>query len=148
MNATCPHCSGEFAFPEPYAGRESKCPHCEQLLTLPRFAPVAALVPQRPPPNVRRHLPQRQFENPYMPAHSNAPLPGRGGTILTFGILGLLVLAPFGVAAWIMGNTDLRMMDAGLMDDRDRSNTQTGRILGIIGTCFWILLTLIFFSNE
>lgn len=40
----------------------------------------------------------------------------RGVTILVFGILGLLVCQLLGIAAWVMGNEDLREMDAGWMD--------------------------------
>ena len=33
-----------------------------------------------------------------------------------------------------MGNSDLKKMDAGVMDPEGRSNTQIGKILGIVGT--------------
>lgn len=37
--------------------------------------------------------------------------PHRASTILVFGILSLVVCAPLGIAAWIMGNNDLRDMN-------------------------------------
>lgn len=60
--------------------------------------------------------------------------PHRGTLILVLGILGLVVCGPCGIAAWIMGNGDLREMDAGMMDPSGRSNTNGGRICGIIAT--------------
>ncbi len=65
--------------------------------------------------------------------------PHRGTLILVLGILSLLVCAPLGIAAWIMGNGDLKQIDAGAMDPSGRSLTNAGRICGMIGT---ILLTL------
>ncbi|HAV62810.1 MAG TPA: DUF4190 domain-containing protein [Verrucomicrobiales bacterium] len=65
--------------------------------------------------------------------------PHRASTILVLGILSLVVCAPLGVAAWIMGNSDLKAMDAGTMDPGGRSNTNAGRICGIIGTCLLLV---------
>jgi hypothetical protein len=60
--------------------------------------------------------------------------PHRGTLILVFGILGLVMCAIFGIVAWVMANTDLEAMDRGEMDTAGRDQTQTGKILGIIGT--------------
>jgi hypothetical protein len=60
--------------------------------------------------------------------------PHRGTLILVLGILSLVLCAPLGVAAWIMGNGDLKEIDAGTMDPSGRSTTNAGRICGIIGT--------------
>ena len=54
--------------------------------------------------------------------------------ILVLGILGLVICGPLGIAAWIMGNGDLKEMDAGAMDPSGRSTTNAGRICGIIAT--------------
>ena len=57
--------------------------------------------------------------------------------ILAFGIIALvmggigLILGPI---AWFMGNADLREMRAGRMDPSGESQTNTGRILGMIAT--------------
>jgi len=87
---------------------------------------------------------------PPVPPTATALKRHRGGAILTLGILGLLVCAPLGIAAWVMGNTDLREMDAGLMDPTGRDTTQGGRICGMIATIimlcvlgFFLLVTLI-----
>ena len=60
--------------------------------------------------------------------------PHRGTLVLVLGILGLVVCGPLGTAAWIMGNTDLKEMTAGLMDPSGRGNTNAGRICGMIAT--------------
>lgn len=70
--------------------------------------------------------------------------PHRGALILTFGLLGLLVCFPFGMAAWSMGSADLRQMDSGLMDPSGRSTTASGRTIGMVGTVLWIAGFLIY----
>jgi hypothetical protein len=60
--------------------------------------------------------------------------PHRGPVILAFGILGFLVCALFGVAAWVMADNDLKEMDYGYMDPAGRDLTKTGRILGMVST--------------
>jgi len=70
--------------------------------------------------------------------------PHRGTLILVFGILSLVVCAPLGIAAWIMGSGDLKEMDAGTMDPSGRGNTQAGKICGIIGTILMMIGAIIF----
>jgi hypothetical protein len=65
--------------------------------------------------------------------------PHRGTLVLVLGILSLVICAPLGIAAWIMGSGDLKQMDGGAMDPAGRSLTNAGRICGMIGT---ILLCL------
>jgi hypothetical protein len=60
--------------------------------------------------------------------------PHRGTTILVLGILSVVTCQPLGIFAWVMANADLREMTAGRMDPSGRSNTEVGRILGIVGT--------------
>jgi hypothetical protein len=60
--------------------------------------------------------------------------PHRGTLILVLGILGIVVCGPLGIVAWIMGNTDLKEIDGGLMDPAGRGNTNAGRICGMIAT--------------
>jgi hypothetical protein len=69
--------------------------------------------------------------------------PHRGTMILVFGILGLIVCFPFGVVAWVMGNTDLKAMDAGTMDPEGRGTTQAGKIIGMIATILTVLSLII-----
>lgn len=57
----------------------------------------------------------------------------RGAMILVLGILSWLVCPlVLGIMAWVMGNGDLREMDAGRMDPSGRGLTEAGRILGMI----------------
>ena len=70
--------------------------------------------------------------------------PHRAGTILALGLIGLFVCGPLCIAAWLMGDNDIREMDAGIMDNSGRSTTSTGRILGVLGTALWILMTVFF----
>ena len=65
--------------------------------------------------------------------------PHRGTMILVFGILGLVVCFPFGIVAWVMGNADLKAMDAGTMDPEGRGTTQAGKIIGMIATILNVL---------
>jgi hypothetical protein len=65
--------------------------------------------------------------------------PHRGTLILVLGILGLVICGPLGIAAWIMGNGDLKQIDAGAMDSSGRSLTNAGRICGIIATILLVL---------
>lgn len=61
--------------------------------------------------------------------------PHRGGLVLTLGILGFVLCGIFtSIPAWIMGNSDLKAMDAGQMDPAGRGTTQAGKICGIIVT--------------
>jgi hypothetical protein len=71
--------------------------------------------------------------------------PHRGGLILAFGLIGFLVCLPFGIAAWVMANNDLREMAAGRMDRAGEGLTQAGKIIGIIACCL-VLLTLLLYA--
>jgi hypothetical protein len=74
--------------------------------------------------------------------------PHRGTLILVLGILSIVVCGPLGIAAWVMGNTDLREISAGVMDPAGRGTTEAGRICGIIGcllACLSLLAALAFF---
>lgn len=63
----------------------------------------------------------------------------RGTLILVLGILSLVCCGPLGIAAWLMGNTDLKEMAAGTMDPTGQGMTNAGKICGIIGTVLTIL---------
>jgi predicted Zn finger-like uncharacterized protein len=78
--------------------------------------------------------------------------PHRGGLILTFGIISAATLfvcwplAPFalgfGVAAWWMGQGDLRKIREGTMDPDGEGTTQAGRICGVIGVFLNLIAVL------
>lgn len=92
--------------------------------------------------------------NIYMPVERQLttpqPLkPHRSGAILALGILGILVCFICGIIAWVMGNNDLREMDAGIMDPSGRGMTQAGKICGIVSTLLWLagmLITILVFA--
>ncbi len=69
--------------------------------------------------------------------------PHRGTLVLVLGILGLVLCGPLGIAAWVMGNGDIKQMDAGLMDPSGRSTTNAGRICGMIATILTIIAVVI-----
>lgn len=65
--------------------------------------------------------------------YTAAPRPHRGTLVLVLGILGLVCSCfPIGIAAWVLGHTDLGAMDRGEIDPSGRSLTQAGKICGII----------------
>lgn len=68
----------------------------------------------------------------YQPGGRSFVKEHRGGLILALGILSWVVCCLCGMAAWSMGNNDLKEMDAGVMDPSGRSLTQAGRIVGMI----------------
>jgi hypothetical protein len=73
--------------------------------------------------------------------------PHRGGLILTLGILGIVCCFICGIIAWVMGNNDMREIDAGRMDPSGRGLTQAGKICGMVGVILaiiWIVLNIIF----
>ena len=65
--------------------------------------------------------------------------PHRGTLILVLGILSLIICQPVGIAAWIMGNADLKQIAAGTMDPEGKSLTQIGKILGMVAVILMII---------
>jgi hypothetical protein len=63
--------------------------------------------------------------------------------VLVLGILGLVVCFICGIIAWVMGNNDLRQMDAGAMDPSGRGLTQAGKICGMISVILAIIVLVI-----
>jgi cytochrome b subunit of formate dehydrogenase len=63
--------------------------------------------------------------------------PHRGTMILVLGILGIVLCMICGIIAWVMGNADLREMQAGRMDRTGEGLTKAGKICGMIGTILW-----------
>lgn len=86
-------------------------------------------------------------ETPQGPATTTQPQPTtqqplrphRGVLILVLGILGIVCCFICGIIAWVMGNTDLREMDAGTMDPTGRGLTKAGKICGMIGVILAII---------
>lgn len=80
---------------------------------------------------------------PVAPAQVQAPVqsvaPHRGVLILVLGILGIVCCFICGIIAWVMGNNDMREMDAGRMDPTGRGLTQAGKICGMVGVILSIV---------
>ncbi len=128
---TCPSCGGPLRVPEELFGKRVQCPTCQAIFVAEYADGGAGPAPARPavghdyddaPPPRRKWL-----------------QPNRGSTVLTLGILSLVLCSPLGVAAWVMGNTDLEAMRRGEMDPTGEGLTQAGRICGMIGTARFAL---------
>ena len=76
-------------------------------------------------------------------AQAQAPVqsvaPHRGVLILVLGILGIVCCFICGIIAWVMGNNDMREIDAGRMDPTGRGLTQAGKICGMVGVILSIV---------
>jgi len=72
--------------------------------------------------------------------------PHRGTTILVLGILGIVCCFICGIIAWVMGNNDLKEIDAGIMDPEGRGLTQAGKICGMVSVGLQILGFIIWFA--
>ncbi len=163
IELTCTGCAQTLRVGDEHAGKKARCPGCGMISTVP-------MAGESPPPSPSDASPFDMGEPAAEPAspYSDLPEPSpspyqtpsrpvgvtpsrhfrahRGGLILTFGILGLTccVLFFLGIAAWIMGSSDLREMRAGRMDPTGQGMTQAGMILGIITTIFSIVSFLFF----
>ena len=141
---TCPSCSGPLRVPEELYGRRVQCPTCQSIFVAERPAgtPSAAATEAGVPPLPRPRRPQDDdyaYEDYAERPRRRWLQPHRGTTILVLGILSLVICAPLGIAAWVMGNTDLAAIRRGEMDPSGEGTTQAGRICGMIGTIFMIL---------
>ena len=77
-----------------------------------------------------------QAEDPFAAPEiqRNSWAPHRGSKVLMFAVFGMVLCFPFGIAAWVMGTTDLKRMQAGEMDPSGRGVTTAGKIVGTVAT--------------
>lgn len=80
-----------------------------------------------------------QMPPPYAQQTVAGAAPHRGTLILVLGIISLVVCAPVGIFAWLMGRGDLNKMKVGAMDPSGKGLTQGGMICGIIATVLMVL---------
>jgi len=66
----------------------------------------------------------------------------RGIIILVLGILSIVCCSPLGIAAFLMGNTALKEIDAAPGRYSNRQLVVIGRILGIVGMVLFVLSLL------
>jgi hypothetical protein len=152
IQINCPSCIGAVRVPEELLGKRVQCPRCEAKFVAeaddedPLSTPATAEQgedtgrPLRP----RRHRPPEDYDDDYYDDYDDRPRrrsgrPHRGGIILTLGVCSLLLCAPLGIFAWVMGNHDLTEMKRGRMDRSGEGLTQAGRILGSIATILMIV---------
>jgi hypothetical protein len=79
-----------------------------------------------------------------VPAQSPYPEPSQATTILVLGILSIVCCGLLGIAAWIMGNNELKAIAEGRRPPENRGNANAGRICGIVGVAL-NALGLVFF---
>jgi hypothetical protein len=120
----CPHCGEEVR------ERWSRCRACGEDLDETRAF--------EDDPRFRRRA-RRDWE------------PHRSGLVLALGILSTVTIVaypcaviglPLGIAAWAMGQADLKKMRQNVMDPEGRGSTQAGWVCGIIGTVITSLYAL------
>jgi predicted Zn finger-like uncharacterized protein len=112
--------------------------------------PTSAESPPPPPRRAGKRLDQDMPNLRRMGLRRDAE-PDHGAVVLSLGIVSLALIliwcatplgAILGLVAWIMGQTDLRKMKNGQMDDQNRGMTQAGWICGILGTSLNSLVML------
>jgi hypothetical protein len=169
---SCPHCRENVQVSESLLGKNVKCPVCGSafVVSLPGppaseavrpadpawpEAPAAPGAPApypRPVPQPRRaSMSEREpFDND-RDYEERRVEPHRGSTVLTLGILSLVVCGALGPIAWVMGNTDLGKIRQGLMDPEGEGLTRAGQICGIIASvllmiAFAIIIIVVIFA--
>lgn len=126
-----------------------------------KSSPESEPPPSSPPPKPARRTPPRPREDWDLPdlrrrgSRLDAE-PDRGATVLTLGIISVVLISLcgpigliLGLISWVMGQKDLGKMKRGDMDTRGQGMTQAGWICGIIGTILnglWTLACLGYFG--
>lgn len=159
---SCPDCSRKLRVPDNLLGKQVKCPSCGKTFTAEATDASEDPADSMPPEQPIREGPSRsgsrqrpaepeedddRFEEaddrdePRRRRRRRNQTPHRGGLILALGLCSLFTGLGFvlGPIAWVMGNADLREMKAGRMDREGESNTQAGRICGMIATILYIV---------
>ncbi|MCL4201870.1 MAG: hypothetical protein KJ000_05205 [Pirellulaceae bacterium] len=162
IEMVCSGCGQTLRVADEHAGKKARCPACGTIADVPLAgSPAAAFEeptrqwpgdpPFKPSANPFADRPEPAI-NPY--ASPSAPMvrpgqygkPHRAGLVLTFGIIGILCCMPFGIAAWVMGASDLAEIRAGRMDPSGEGTTRVGMILGIVSVGFAVLWVVLNFG--
>jgi len=153
----CNSCGTTLRVPAEHLGKQARCPKCQNL----NVVQADPLDPNPSPYPVNDPVSPAKPGNPYaigqgtiLPAGGVAghayQSAHRGGMILTLGVMAIVcnIAGVPGILAWVLGNADLKQMDAGRMDPEGRGTTQAGMIMGMIMTIFVIIgiaLTVCYF---
>jgi predicted Zn finger-like uncharacterized protein len=152
----CPNCNRALRVPDDLLGQSVQCPSCQTTFT----ASLPASSERQPPPSQededesppprrsrddddrpRRRRRDEDDDDDRPSRRSRRLAPHRGDMIQILGILAFIPVLglPFilGPIAWIMGNGDLREMNAGRMDPSGRKATETGRLCGKLAVIIW-----------
>ena len=138
---TCPKCDRQLRVPDDLIGQSVKCPSCGDTFTAKvGGGKVSSRSGDEERPS--RRVPRRDDEEDRDEGRRSRRLsPHRGDMIQLMGILAFIPIfgLPFilGPIAWVMGNNDLREMDAGRMDPAGRPATTTGRTCGKIAVIIY-----------
>ncbi len=111
----------------------------------PRRLRPAAVRYGQPPPGYGQppgYGPQPFGQPPYGPYGSGQIEHPQGTTILVMGILGIVFCPILAPAAWVMGNTALREIDAQPGRYSNRGVVQAGRLCGMIYSIFLVLMVV------
>jgi hypothetical protein len=82
-----------------------------------------------------------------VPAQSPYPEQSQATTILVLGILSIVCCGLLGIAAWVMGNNELKAIDEGRRPPDNRGTANAGRICGIVGVALSALGLALAFSG-
>ena len=74
-----------------------------------------------------------------VPVQSPYPEQSQATTILVLGILSIVCCGLLGIAAWVMGNNELKAIDEGRRPPENRGTANAGRICGIVGVALTTL---------
>jgi hypothetical protein len=170
----CPSCGQKLKVPDNLAGKKVRCSKCQGAFTAeapeaappppPEENPFATDQPRDEEYDERpaRRTKRRRDDEDYDREGSAGGAPGRGGMVMTFGIVSIVLfvisvvvgfggsfIIPFagfcipvftiiglvlGILAWTMGSSDLKKIKAGAISRAAEGNTKVGFITGIIGT--------------
>ncbi len=82
-----------------------------------------------------------------VPVQSPYPEQSQATTILVLGILSIVCCGFLGIAAWVMGNNELKAIDEGRRAPENRGTANAGRICGIVGVVLSALGLFLAFSG-
>ena len=156
IEMTCTGCGQTLRVADEHAGKKARCPACGTIAQVPwdgaaevqpvvepsnPFAAASQPAPVGNPFSDRPEEKANPYASPSVPTIGSRAIgrPHRGGLVLAFGIIGIVCCMPFGIAAWVMGASDLSEIRAGRMDPSGESMTRVGMILGIVSVGIAVL---------